>query len=109
MSKVILQVNYSFSSSRAEHATLVTPMAEPIAAVGGLQWKIWLMNEDVHEAGGIYLFDSAESAQAFATSAPVTAFLSHPTISNVSAKMFEPVENLSRITRGPIAALVGAH
>jgi hypothetical protein len=64
MSKIILQVNYKFKSSRAEHVALVAPLAEPIAAVPGLHWKIWLMNEAEQATGGIYLFENAESAQA---------------------------------------------
>jgi hypothetical protein len=102
MSRIVLQVNYKFKSSRAEYLALVTPLAEPIAAVPGLQWKIWLMNEAEQAAGGIYLFESADSAQAFMNSQPVADFLRHPTIAEATAKMFEPVEDLSRITRGPL-------
>lgn len=102
MTRVILQVNYKFMSSRAEHVALVTPLAEPIAAVPGLHWKIWLMNEPGKEAGGIYLFENTESAQAFMNSQPVADFLGHPTIFEADARLFEPVEELSRITRGPL-------
>jgi hypothetical protein len=103
VSRVILQINYKFSSTRAEYDALVTPLAEPIASVPGLHWKIWLMNEANNEAGGIYLFENLEAAQAFATSQTVADFLANPTIREPSAKFFEPVENLSRITRGPVA------
>lgn len=102
MSKTILQINYGFTSSRADHTQLVTPMAEPIAAVPGLIWKVWLMNEANKEAGGIYLFESRESAEAFVNSAAVASFAAHPSITNVSAKFFEPDETLTQITRGPL-------
>ena len=102
MSRTILQINYTFNLSRAEHTALVTPMAEYIAAVPGLVWKIWLVNEADHEAGGIYLFENAEAAQAFVSSAPVTGFAAHPALGAFSVKMFEAVEALSRITRGPL-------
>ena len=102
MSKTILQINYTFNSSRADHTALVTPMAEFIAAVPGLVWKIWLMNEAEHESGGIYLFESAEAAQAFVSSAPVTGFAAHPSLGAFSVKLFEAVEALSNMTRGPL-------
>jgi hypothetical protein len=102
MTKTILQINYKFTPPRSDHTALVTPMAEAIAAVPGLIWKVWLMKEADQEAGGIYLFESRASAQAFVSSPAVAEFAAHPSISAVNAKMFEPVESLSRITRGPL-------
>ncbi|HVO70444.1 MAG TPA: YdhR family protein [Aggregatilineaceae bacterium] len=102
MAKTILQINYKFNSSRADHTALVTPNAEYIAAVSGLVWKIWLMNEADHEAGGIYLFESRAEAQAFVSSPAITGFAAHPSLSAFSTKMFEAVESLSKITRGPL-------
>jgi hypothetical protein len=52
MAKTILQINYKFTSSRAEHTALVTPNAEHIAVLPGLVWKVWLMNEAEQETGG---------------------------------------------------------
>jgi len=52
MSNTILQINYHFTSM-ADLAKLATPdTAEGIAAVSGLVWKTWLLNEDGREAGG---------------------------------------------------------
>lgn len=99
----ILQINYTFAGSRADLTTLVTPMAEPIAAVPGLIWKVWLMDEANQLAGGIYLFESREAAEAFVTSEAVAAFAANPAISDIDAKMFEAVESLSEITRGPLS------
>ncbi|HEV2583399.1 MAG TPA: YdhR family protein [Ktedonobacteraceae bacterium] len=102
MTKTILQINYRFNASRADHTALVTPMAAPIAAVPGLLWKVWLMNENEQEAGGMYLFESGEAAQAFVSSPPITSFAAHPSLSSFSVKLFEAVESLSKITRGPL-------
>ncbi len=102
MAKTILQINYRFTSSLADFTSLVTPMAQPISAVPGLAWKIWLINETEREAGGIYLFENREAAQAFVGSDAVRSFASHPTITNVNAKMFAPDEALSKITRAPL-------
>ena len=103
MTKTILQINYKFNSSRADHTALVTPTAEYIAGVPGLVWKVWLVNEAEQEAGGIYLFESSEEAQSFVSSAAISGFAAHPSLSAFSVKMFEAVESLSKITRGPLA------
>ena len=106
MSKTIVQINYQFTSSVADFKKLVTPNAEFIAAVPGLVWKVWLLNEADREAGGIYLFESREAAQAFANSDAIKGLASHPTIANLNAKMFAPDEALSKITRAPLDAKI---
>ncbi|QLQ04640.1 MAG: YdhR family protein [Anaerolineae bacterium] len=66
MSQSLLQVNFNFSGTRADYEAASLPNAAPIAAIPGLVWKIWPMNEAAHEAGGIYLFDDEAAAQGFA-------------------------------------------
>ena len=102
MPKAILQVNYHFTSSHGQHVQMVTPLAEPLSGVPGLIWKIWLMNEADSEAGGIYLFENRDAANAFMNSQAIAEFVAQPSITSVSAKMFEPNEILSRVTRGPL-------
>jgi hypothetical protein len=102
MSKIVLQLNYKFNTSPKDHTALNTGVVDSIAAVPGLIWKIWLMNETTHEAGGIYLFESREAAEAFLNSPGLTGFVTHPSISAVSTKLSGIVESLSLITRGPL-------
>ena len=102
MSKTIVQINYKINASLADFTAFVTPMAEPIGSFPGLLWKIWLVNEAEHEAGGIYLFESREAAQVFVDN-PVKDFAAHPMIGALNSKFFEPDEVLSKVTRGPLA------
>jgi Putative mono-oxygenase ydhR len=102
MSPIVLQINYHFSSTPAEHIALCNQVAAAIAATPGLIWKTWLMNEADHEAGGIYLFESREEAEAYLSGPIITALGSNPTISDVSAKMFTTNEGLDLITRAPL-------
>src|SRR4029077_18361736 len=44
----ILQINFKFTSSADEYKKLVAPFADPIAAVPGLEWKVWLVSEKNH-------------------------------------------------------------
>src|SRR6266542_3324789 len=102
MSEKILQVNLKFSITRAELETAWLEAAQPVADVPGLRWKVWLMNEAEHEAGGIYLFESEAAAQSYLAGPIVAELKSSPAVSNISAKLFDVLEGHSAITRGPV-------
>jgi hypothetical protein len=70
--------------------------------VPGLRWKVWLMNEAEHTAGGIYLFESAAAVQAWMAGPIVAAMLVNPVLSNIEAKVFDILESHTKITRGPV-------
>ena len=106
MSKTIVQINYHFNSTPAEHLDLCNHVAGAVASVSGLVWKTWLVNEADHEAGGIYLFESREQAQEYLSGPILTALGSHPAISNVSAKLFDTNEALDQITRAPLTVAI---
>ena len=57
MSQQDLQVNLKFSIPRANLEAAWLDAAPHIADVPGLIWKVWLMNESEHEAGGIDSFE----------------------------------------------------
>ncbi len=63
MSGKILQLNFKFSVSRAEFEQAVSPVVSQFAVVAGLRWKIWMINEEEQEAGGIYLFNDEASVK----------------------------------------------
>ncbi len=65
MAERILQLNFKFSVTKAEYEQAAASLASEFADVAGLRWKVWLMNEAESVAGGIYLFDSDSSLQAF--------------------------------------------
>src|SRR5215510_10476506 len=102
MSEKILQLNLNFSISRTEVEAAWLEVAQPIAEVHGLRWKVWLMNEAAQEAGGIYLFESEDAAQSYLAGPIVAALKSSPAFSNISAKLFDVLENHTTITRGPV-------
>lgn len=105
MPQKILQINLKFSGvSRAQLEEAWLPAAQPIADTPGLRWKIWLVNEEERECGGIYLFDDEASARAFLEGPIVAATKSDPTISNASIKTFDTMVQHTDITRGPVRA-----
>jgi hypothetical protein len=102
MSKTVLQINFKFSVSPAELAEAFTPLVEPIAKVPGLRWKIWSLNAGTSEFGGIYLFDDAESVQAYLEGPIIAQVSKHPALSDFSIKQFGVIDEFSAITRGPV-------
>ncbi|HHV21135.1 MAG TPA: monooxygenase [Propionibacterium sp.] len=84
----------------AEMSEAYVPLAEDIAAEPKLLWKIWTENADTQMAGGIYLFEDLESAQAYAEKH--TARLQSFGISDIRVLYFNVNEPLTRTTRGPV-------
>ena len=96
------QINFKFSVSRAEYEQAATSLASEFADVAGLRWKVWLMNEAESEAGGIYLFDDDSSLQAFLAGPLAAKVNSHPAFSDMNAKQFDVMADVTAITRGPV-------
>jgi hypothetical protein len=100
LSEKIVQINYKFSGPRSEFERVNLPYAKPIADTRGLRWKIWVVNEEESEAGGIYLFEDAAAAQAFLTG-PIIAALKSST-PTVNIKSFDVMAEHTLVTRGPV-------
>jgi len=98
----ILQVNFKFNVTRAEYEQAVSALADNFAALPGLRWKVWIMNEAEKEAGGIYMFEDEASVKAYLDGPLAAGVISHPALSDFSVKQFDVMDDLSRITRGPI-------
>jgi len=104
----ILQVNFKLQCSTAEYEQLCQSVAQVIAGVPGLQWKVWLLNEPQKEAGGIYLFDTAEALNAYLAGPIVGQIKVHPALSEISVKQFDVMPQVTAVTRGPAAAMTAA-
>jgi len=102
MSKKLLQLNFKFSVTGAEYTQAVSPLAEKYAAVPGLRWKVWIINEAESEAGGIYLFDDETSLNALMESPLTKQVTSHPALSDFNVKIFDVMDEITAVTRGPI-------
>jgi hypothetical protein len=98
----ILQINFKFNVPRADYEQAVAPLGNDIAAVAGLRWKIWLMNEGESEAGGIMLFEDEKSLQAYLDGPIAAQIVSHPALSDFSVKQFDIMEAETAITRSPV-------
>ena len=103
MSKKILQVNFKMKISGQQYKQTYEPAAGVLASVSGLLWKVWIVNDQEHEAGGIYFFDSETSMKSFMEGEIVAGVMANPDLSDFSVKTFDILEDLSTVTRGPIA------
>ncbi|MFQ5990733.1 MAG: YdhR family protein [Candidatus Methylomirabilales bacterium] len=108
MAERIMQLNFKFSVSGTEYEQAVSSLAGDFAAVAGLRWKIWMINEAEKEAGGIYLFDDEPSVKAFLGGPLVAKVTSHPALSNFSVKQFDVMRDVTAITRGPVEERIRA-
>jgi hypothetical protein len=106
MTQKVLQINFKITTSVEDYTAMVAPLADPIAKTPGLEWKVWLFNEQNREAGGVYLFRDDASVNAYLNGEIVARLKKQPTIKDISAKVFDVEENLTHKTRGPIKTAV---
>ncbi|MBD2365314.1 YdhR family protein [Anabaena minutissima FACHB-250] len=102
MANQILQINFKFALSGVELKQVLSQAADAISSFPGLVWKIWLINEDQKEAGGIYCFASQQALSAYLESPIVANLKAHPAFTHISVKQFDTVNDLTTITRGPV-------
>jgi hypothetical protein len=104
MAKTVVQIGFRLAVPSADYERAVAPMAEAIANVDGLEWKIWLLNEAECTAGGVYLFADETAAHAFLAGSLVAQVKDAPIVRDLRAELFGVLEDLTTITRGPVAA-----
>jgi Putative mono-oxygenase ydhR len=98
---MILQINFNLNMPVAEYQKMTDSIAHAFVDVPGLRWKVWLLNPTAQEAGGIYLFDSQASLDAYLNGPLVAQLRGVPSIRNISIKQFEVMPEVTALTRGP--------
>jgi hypothetical protein len=102
MPNKILQINLRFNVSAKELAEEFFTAAGHIAAVPGLKWKIFCMNEERGEGAGIYLFEDDDALKSYLEGPIIAGMKDKKAFSNITMKTFDVVEEATAITRGPI-------
>lgn len=98
----LLQVDFPFDGPFGkEMAEALYDLAQSITEEPGFVWKIWTEKESLKEAGGIYLFESEETANAYLKKH--TARLKGLGIPEVRGRIFDINEELSKVNKAPIA------
>lgn len=104
----ILQVNFKLDVPVAEFRAMCEGVAQAIADVPGLRWKMWLLNEQEKEAGGIYLFANEDALNNYLDGPIVAQIKSLPELQNLSMKQFDVMDEVTAVTRGPLPTLAAA-
>jgi Putative mono-oxygenase ydhR len=73
-----------------------------IASVEGLIWKIWVMQEEEFEMGGMYLFANRETAEAYLNHPIIQVVRSDPAVVSALSQIWDVEPSLSAITRAPL-------
>jgi hypothetical protein len=115
----ILQVNYRFpkpinevpKEDQEKLIKMAIEGAKHISNVSGLRWKIYLQNPEKGEVGGIYLFEDEASLENY-LNGPIMKQRTQgkfgdgkhvfSPIIDVTIKQFDVMEDLTKITHGPI-------
>ena len=101
-STTILHVRTATRTSPRVILDGTTGPARAIAAVPGLIWKVWILDEAASELGGVYLFASRGEAQAY-VDGPILEHLRHdPRVVRVEHRLWD-THALSALTRAPEA------
>jgi hypothetical protein len=98
--KVNLQIQFDLRCTPAEYRGLADHAAGAVAAVGGLLWKVWIVDEERRRAGGVYLFDDRAAATAYLEGPIVSRLRANPAIAGVEVRLFDVIDGPSMITRG---------
>lgn len=98
----VLQLNFTFDLPASELEQELAPLVGEFAAVPGLLWKIWVIDEVRGQAGGICLFADQTRLQAFLGGRLMEELRESPSVQELTAKEFDVVADLTALTRGPV-------
>jgi Putative mono-oxygenase ydhR len=79
--------------------------ATAIASVKGLIWKIWVVQREQFEMGGIYLFANRETAEAYLNHPVTQAVRSNPAVVSTQSQLWDVESSLSALTRAPLRGI----
>jgi hypothetical protein len=79
--------------------------ATVIASTEGLIWKIWILQDEELEMGGVYLFANRESAEAYLKHPAVEAVRSNPDVVSSDYGLWDVENSLSALTRAPLPGM----
>ncbi len=101
----VFTTKFNYSMPTEELKKIMPAVAPKFSAIPGCCWKIWLMNEDLKEAGGVYLFESAVALTDYLKSSLFATVANNPSFSNLQTHTFDAVEAASVITGAPLMKL----
>jgi hypothetical protein len=106
MTMKVLTTKFNYSMPTGELKKIMPVVAPEFSEIPGCCWKIWLINEDHKEAGGMYLFDSATELELFLKSELFASVANNPAFSNLQTNKFSVAKAASAITGAPLMNMI---
>lgn len=103
MKLLVVRYGRQLGKDDPEQARGMLTAAEKIAGLPGLIWKVWGYDDSEHVAESIYLFDTDEHARAWGDGPMRAALGGHPGIGDIEVRYYDVDEQLSAVTRAPLA------
>ena len=98
----VLQIHFQYDIATDDYRAAATSLADRFAQLDGLRWKIWTINEESGEAGGIFLFDDEASRQGYLDGLYAEVIGSNAAFHDAVIKKFDVIEDATHVTRGPV-------
>lgn len=102
MNKKILEVHFDYEFTDKELAVNPKEYAKLLQQVKGLVWKIFIINMEENLTGGLYLFENEKAAEDYIEGPVFNLLKNTPGLNNFRIKLFDVMEEESKITRAPI-------
>jgi hypothetical protein len=102
MTKKVLTTKFNYSMPTEEIKKIMPAVAPKFSEIPGCRWKIWIINEDRKEAGGVYLFESDMELEQYLNSNLLASVANNPAFSNLQTNTFDVAEAASAITGAPL-------
>lgn len=102
---IVLHLRFKLRVPPHEFLAHSREAAAVIRSVEGLIWKLWVLQEEKFEIGGIYLFANRESAVTYLNHPVIQAVCSNPAVVNTESQIWEVESSLTALTRGPLEQL----
>lgn len=99
-SKVNLQIQFDLRCTPAEYRGLADHVAGAIAAIPGLLWKLWIIDDERGRGGGVYLFADRVAATAYLEGPIMSQLRGNPAVAGVEVRLFDVLDEPSVTTRG---------
>jgi len=97
----ILIVNFNLDGiTEEEFVSSSNELAPLFAAVPGLVSKVWALDQAEMSFSGVYTFESEQALDDYLQSDLCAGISATPGFVNISARRFDVLEGLTRVTRG---------
>jgi hypothetical protein len=102
MSRKVFTEKFNYNMPTGELKKIMPLIAPEFSKIPGCIWKIWLINEDQQETGGVFLFESDMDLERYLASDLFISVEKNPAFSNFQTNIFSVAEDASAITGAPL-------